>query len=50
MSKTDWVSLLCFQEAKRLNDAQYQHIVYNEYIPILLGEKFVKAFKLSPDR
>lgn len=42
-----WDDELTFQEARRINIAQYQHISYYEWLPIFLGEHFVKKKILS---
>lgn len=35
-----WDDELTFQESRRINIAQYQHISYYEWLPIFLGEFF----------
>ena len=42
---------LCFhlnQESRRILNAEFQHIVYNEFLPILLGHKYVENYNLVP--
>ncbi len=34
----DWSGDVVFEEARRINTAQYQHILYNEFLPKLIGE------------
>ena len=36
------------QESRRILNAEFQHIVYNEFLPILLGNKYVRNFNLVP--
>lgn len=36
-----------FYEARKINIAQYQHIIYNEWLPIILGEENMKKGKIS---
>lgn len=43
-----WTDEILFQEARRINIAIYQNIIYNEYLSILLGSKVMKEFKLNP--
>lgn len=34
-----WPSRIRLEEARRICVAMYQHIVYNEYLPLLIGKK-----------
>ncbi|CAK9300862.1 unnamed protein product [Gordionus sp. m RMFG-2023] len=46
-----WNDERIFQETKRIVVAQYQHINYFEYLPIVLGKKIIKLYpdlKVSP--
>ena len=38
----------CFQEARRINIAEYQHIVFKEWLPIIIGNTFMKSYGLFP--
>lgn len=43
-----WKPERLFQEAKKINTAVYQHIVYNEYVKLTLGGNVAKSFGLLP--
>lgn len=43
-----WDDETVFQESRRIVGAQMQHIAYNEFIPIVLGEKETAKRKLRP--
>jgi len=45
---THWNEERVFQEARRILIAQWQHIIYNEWLPILLGETYMTTFDLFP--
>ncbi len=47
-SKPEWTDLTIFEEARRINIAIYQHIVYNDYIPNMLGAYTSKRYNLWP--
>jgi peroxidase len=37
-----WEDDKVFQEARRINVAQYQHVIYKEWLPIVLGDSYMK--------
>ncbi|GMR34905.1 hypothetical protein PMAYCL1PPCAC_05100, partial [Pristionchus mayeri] len=43
-----WSSTQLFEESRRINIAQYQHIVYNELLPLILGKETWSKFGLAP--
>ena len=43
-----WSDERVFQEAKRFVNAEYQHIVYNEWLPVVLGKQFINTYGLFP--
>jgi peroxidase len=43
-----WTDDDLFEEARRIVIAEYQHILYNEWLPIILGPDIMKAFELEP--
>jgi len=42
----NWDDDRIFEEARRINIAVYQNIVYNEYVPLLIGHKLMKEYDL----
>jgi hypothetical protein len=40
-----WTDEQLFQEARRLNIAQYQSMIYNEWIPAVLGQNALSQYK-----
>ena len=45
---THWDGEKVFQETRRIVIAQWQHIIYNEWLPVLLGAEYMKTFNLLP--
>ena len=43
-----WSEEKVFQEARRILTAEWQHIIYNEWLPILLGDNYMRRFNLYP--
>ncbi|XP_049543970.1 peroxidase-like [Anopheles darlingi] len=44
---TTWTDEKLFQEARRINIAEYQHIVYNEWLPNFLGLSYMRSVGLN---
>ncbi|KAL1424573.1 hypothetical protein MTO96_020041 [Rhipicephalus appendiculatus] len=45
---TNWNDERLFQTARRIVESEYQHVVYNEFLPAVLGDKFIEANGLRP--
>jgi len=43
-----WSDEKIFQEAKRFVTAEYQHILYNEWLPAVMGKRFMTVYGLFP--
>ncbi|XP_068622326.1 chorion peroxidase [Battus philenor] len=44
----NWTEEVVFYEARRILQAEFQHIIYNEWLPLLLGPHIISLFHLSP--
>ena len=43
-----WNEEKLYQEARRINIAQYQHIIYKEWLPIVIGDNLMASYGLVP--
>ena len=43
-----WDDEKLFQETRRIVIAEYQHIIYNEWLPLVVGQNQITAFGLRP--
>ena len=43
-----WNDETVFQEARRIVVAEWQHIVYNEWLPVILGQNYMNRYGLFP--
>ena len=43
---SSWNDEQLFQNTKRIVNAEWQHVVFNEFLPILLGQTAMKKFGL----
>ena len=37
-----------YQESKRIVNAEWQHVVYNEWVPIVVGQQYMASYGLFP--
>ena len=45
---THWDGEKIFQETRKIVIGEWQHIVYNEWLPVVLGPQYMKVFGLLP--
>jgi len=43
-----WSDDKIYQEARKINLAEYQHIIFKEWLPIIIGNTFMKSYGLFP--
>ena len=43
-----WTDEKVYQESKKIVNGEFQHIVYNEWLPIVLGSRFMERYMLYP--
>ena len=44
-----WTDEVIYQETRRIVTAVYQHIIYREYVPQVIGQDFATNFSLRPN-
>eukprot|EP00092_Neocalanus_flemingeri_P044970 GFUD01050082.1.p1 GENE.GFUD01050082.1~~GFUD01050082.1.p1 ORF type:complete len:987 (-),score=208.69 GFUD01050082.1:253-3213(-) len=47
---SQWDDEKVFQEARRIVIAEWQHVVYNEWLPIVLGKEYMTTENLLPQK
>lgn len=45
-----WSADAVYQETRRVIISKFQHILYNEWLPIIVGEPFMRSFDIMPKR
>ena len=43
-----WDDEVVFQETRRIVIAEWQHVVYNEWLPVMLGQNYMTRYGLFP--
>ncbi|OXA57627.1 Chorion peroxidase [Folsomia candida] len=43
-----WSDEQLFQEARRIVIAEYEHIIYNEWLPIIIGREYMESYSILP--
>jgi peroxidase len=43
-----WNDEQVFQEARRIVIAEYQHILYSEWLPIIVGREYMESYRILP--